>query len=64
MNALLPGERLRAGTQVHRTLYAHSGDGKGRLVGVVDTPELASLVVTAVNAWLDQNATQGNEGEQ
>jgi hypothetical protein len=61
--ALLPGERLRAGSQVLRTLYAHTGDHKGRLIGMVDTPEMAELVVTAVNAWLDgqQNATDGND---
>lgn len=64
--ALLPGERLRAGTQVHRTLYAHTGDHKGRLIGMVDTPEMAELIVTAVNAWLEgqQNATDGNEAQQ
>jgi hypothetical protein len=47
-----PGKRLRAGTQVHRTLYLHDGDDpKGVLVGMVDTPELAAHVVQAVNAW-------------
>lgn len=46
--------RLRQGTQVGRTLYVHSRDDpKGRLVGVMDTPELAALVCDAVNARLD-----------
>jgi len=61
--ALLPGERLRYGTQVLRTLYAHTGDHKGRLIGLVDTPEIAALLCDAVNQRLDrqQAATEGNE---
>ena len=64
--ALLPGERLRYGTQVLRTLYAHTGDGKGRLIGMVDTPEMAALICDAVNERLDrqQAATEGNEEQR
>lgn len=48
---LQPGEQLRCGSQVGRTLYAHAADNpKGRLIGVMDTPELAALVVDSVNA--------------
>lgn len=47
-----PGKHLRAGSQVHRTLYlGDADDEKGVLIGVVDTPELAAHVVAAVNAW-------------
>ena len=53
-----PGKRLRAGTQVHRTLYLHEGDDlKGVLIGVMDTAELAAHVVQAANAW-DWNTNQ------
>lgn len=47
-----PGQRWRAGTKVHRTVYIHDGDDPaGVLVGVMDTPELAAHVIRAVNAW-------------
>lgn len=41
-------EPWRVGRKVKRTIYA----GEGRLVGLMDTPELAKLVVDAVNARL------------
>lgn len=51
-------QRWRAGTKVHRTLYVHEGDDStGRLVGLMDTPELAALVVEAVNAHLAARST-------
>ncbi len=43
----MPGDRpWRTGRQVGRTVY----DASDRLIGLMDTPELASLVVAAVNA--------------
>lgn len=51
-------QRWRAGTKVHRTLYVHEGDDStGRLVGLMDTPELAALVVEAVNAHFAARST-------
>lgn len=44
--------RLRTGRKVGRTLYLQRGDQPGdgdQLVGMMDTPELASAVVAAVN---------------
>lgn len=47
-------DRLRFGSQVGCTLYIHSADDpKGRFIGSVFTPELAALIVTAVNDFLD-----------
>ena len=37
----------RTGGQVGRTIY----DGRGELIGLMDTIELAERVVRAVNAW-------------
>jgi hypothetical protein len=39
----------RTGSQVHRTIYGDASDGKGRLIGLMDRPEDAALVVQAVN---------------
>ena len=47
-----PHPRWRVGRTVGRTLYIHDGDdpdGSGRLVGLMDTVELAEYVVTVVN---------------
>jgi len=42
--------RWRNGTQVGRTIYVCEGeDPKGKLIGLMDTPELAKRVVDAVN---------------
>ena len=41
----------RVGRKVGRTVYADIGDGRGeQLIGIMDTIELAGLVVAAVNA--------------
>lgn len=54
MTTILPGHRLRYGSQVGRTLYLHAADDpKGSLVGVMDTPDLAALVCEAVNTHLE-----------
>jgi len=37
----------RVGTKVGRTLY----DCEGRLVGVVDSPDMARMVVEAINGY-------------
>jgi hypothetical protein len=45
--------RLRVGRKVGRTIYIQTGEEPStsdQLVGVMDTPELARLVVDAVNA--------------
>jgi hypothetical protein len=44
----------RTGRHVRRTVYIQAGDEASRtdkLVGLMDTPGLAALVVNAVNAW-------------
>jgi hypothetical protein len=44
--------RLRTGRRVGRTIYVQLGDtpsDNDQLVGVMDTPELAALVVTSTN---------------
>jgi hypothetical protein len=44
--------RLRTGRKVERTLYIQVGDQPSdddRLIGMVDTPELAETIVRAVN---------------
>lgn len=46
---------FRNGRKVQRTLYVQAGpipDDSDPLVGVMDTPELAALVVQAVNDYL------------
>jgi len=46
-------DRWRTGRKVGRTLYRQTGetaDDRDELIGVMDTPQLADLVVTAVNA--------------
>lgn len=44
--------RLRYGSQVGRTIYAHTGDDpKGVLIGVMDSKELAAVVCAAVNTY-------------
>jgi hypothetical protein len=60
-----PGRRevWRAGRSVGRTIYIHQGDDEeGRLVGLMDTPELAATVIEAVNAWHAQADPRGQEG--
>lgn len=45
--------RLRQGRKVGRTLYEQTGpepSDDDRLIGLVDTPEIAALIVAAVNA--------------
>lgn len=47
--------RLRVGRKVGRTLYIQSGEEPSdddQLIGMVDTPELAALIVAAVNGEL------------
>lgn len=47
-------EVWRTGRSVGRTVYRQVGDGhaeEDELIGVMDSPELAALVVDAVNAW-------------
>lgn len=50
--------RLRAGRSVGRTLYQVNPDGTEEPIGMVDTPELAALIVTAVNAASDTPAAE------
>jgi hypothetical protein len=56
----MAGRRWRVGRKVGRTIYIHDGNGEGELIGLMDTPELAQLVVDAVNARLE--AEPGGEG--
>lgn len=52
----------RAGRTVGRTIYIHRGGSEtGELVGMMDTPELATTVVDAVNA---RNAQHNAEEPQ
>ena len=54
----------RTGRKVGRTIYAQMGDrpdDSDPLIGVMDTPDLARLVVRAVNATLAHLAP-GDEG--
>jgi hypothetical protein len=41
--------QLRTGRKVGRTLYQVHPDGTERLIGLIDTPELARQVTAAVN---------------
>lgn len=44
-------EIWRTGRKVGRTLYIHQdGEETGRLIGMVDTPELAEQICEAMNA--------------
>jgi len=44
-------ERWRPGRKTGRTLYIHQDDADdGRLVGMVDTPELAEEICEAMNS--------------
>ncbi|WUI00189.1 hypothetical protein OHR68_43105 [Spirillospora sp. NBC_00431] len=44
-------EHWRPGRKVGRTLYVHvNGAETGHLIGLVDTPELATKICDAVNA--------------
>jgi hypothetical protein len=52
-------ERWRVGRSVGRTVY--QGD---ELIGVMDTPELAALVVAAVNAELPDECDDPNWDER
>jgi hypothetical protein len=53
VRAEVPGERWRTGSKVGRTIYIVTPEHpEGMLVGLVDTPELAQLVVDAVNRRL------------
>lgn len=48
----------RAGRKVGRTIYAQMDDEPSDtdpLIGVMDTPELAALVVRSVNAVMEAN---------
>jgi hypothetical protein len=45
----------RTGTSVGRTIYIQSGDvpsKQDKLIGMMDTPAMADLVVVAVNYWM------------
>lgn len=43
-------EHWRTGRKVGRTIYIHQGnDEKGRLIGLIDTPELATRICHAIN---------------
>lgn len=45
----------RTGTSVGRTVYIQRGDGPSQgdhLIGLMDTPALAALIVAAVNAYV------------
>lgn len=54
--------RLRCGRKVHRTLYEHTPDDPdGRLVGMVDSAELAAEIVQAVNARRDAGFYEDDE---
>lgn len=46
-------ERFRTGRAIGRTVYQVEEDGSERCVGLLDTPELARLMVDAVNGRLD-----------
>lgn len=51
-------ERWRTGRRVGRTIYRQHGPVPGDndlLIGVMDTPELAALVVRAVNGILENS---------
>lgn len=50
--------RLRQGRTVGRTLYAQTGpepSDDDTLVGMVDTAELAAVIVEAVNTLIDEH---------
>lgn len=52
---------MRAGRKVGRTLYLHRADdpdGDGVLVGMMDTPQLAALVVEAFNEAVRRDSGQ------
>lgn len=53
----------RTGRHVGRTIYVQPGDeadrARDRLIGMMDTPELAELVVTAVNEHLARTERTG-----
>ena len=54
--------RWRTGTSVGRTIYIQAADTPSKqdqLIGLMDTPVMADLVVVAVNHWI---ATQGPQG--
>jgi hypothetical protein len=49
----MTAERWRTGRTVGRTIYRQAGDVPSKadeLVGLMDTPELAAMVVAALNA--------------
>lgn len=55
--------RWRTGRHVGRTIYVQPGDGPDRdrdvLIGMMDTVELAQLVVDAVNERLARDESTG-----
>ena len=54
--------RWRVGRSIGRTVYIMTGDTPAKgdtVVGMLDTPELATLVVEAVNAHLDKESDDG-----
>ena len=48
-------QRLRVGRKIGRTVYVHERNDPdtGILIGVMDTPELAAMIVEATNRYLD-----------
>ena len=59
-NRMLHKMPMRVGRKLGRTLYFVTGDGpdKDVCVGIVDTPEIAAAICTAMNA-VTQGLTQG-----
>lgn len=53
------GTPWRRGRSVGRTIY----NADETLIGVMDTPELAALVVDAVNSWAHQSDTRHTAGD-
>lgn len=54
---ITPDTRFRVGRSVGRTVYIQRGSEaeKGdHLIGVMDTPWLAALVVAALNGWQER----------
>jgi hypothetical protein len=54
----------RQGRKVPRMLYEQRGEHPADddpIVGLVDTPELAALIVAAVNAWTGKSGSEQDE---
>ena len=58
-HVLPEGTRMRTGRSVGRTIYLQRTDDPSRadlLIGMVDTPALADLIVRAVNRLVDEES--------